>query len=691
MSLSNELQHCALEYRHLGLSTIPVWGNQRPELAKLPAIKWADFQHRLPTVDEITHWYLERQFSGIAIVCGNISRLLVLDFDNPQYAAQFKQAFPHLQNTHIVLSASRRLPHYYFRLGMNVPSQSYSFTGLDWQCDGKYVVAPPTHLNSLSWQVVCDAPILELDLQTYQRVLEFSRNITGVTATTTHSSSTLSYTHSLSSDLLKKHYFEKLSLGRNNALYQTASLAHQTGTSLDVIMSLVQLHIDQPSPSHHPKQTPKQRMVEAIRTIHSAYRGVQGNFVSGTSSGLPNQLREYLLQRKQEALLRVLECIRNSQWLSGTLFTRQQLLELCRSFGIGDWSIRKALDSTYPDGQLIFCPAKTGMTAMPNCADAQYSLMREVTVTLPTNNRGRPKQYFYTPFWQDLLNRFGIIHRFSDNLSQQALKNPKDYRTSFHTALIARRPGRYSRQWLSQRLGITVRSLDRYHAECVTGVTRIPIIKQKVITWLNIDKDLPLLEIEEAKGVFLQDDLGKRYPPLKPIARRLLSLKCKITLCIQGVNEYCLSVLEDIKGGVETSKQEDDRSGIADNQMYPIVSIMDESIFRDIPIPNLNSLDIRSDNSLSSKQLTESDEELIAYLLQITKGTLRRKKAIELLNNYGRFAVKDACETLLKRQNKNPSGYLIRLLDQRYGQFTDEVAQAESLYTTLENYSPQDK
>ncbi|MFZ4827820.1 MAG: bifunctional DNA primase/polymerase [Phototrophicaceae bacterium] len=686
MSLSNELHNFALKYRSLGLSTIPVWGNKYPEKAKLPAVKWSIFQRRLATVDEINGWYNQKHYRGLAVVCGNISKLLVLDFDDPTYVQHFVEAFPHLQNTRIVLSASRRLPHYYFRLGVGVPSQSYSFSGLDWQCDGKYVVAPPTQLGDSEWEVSSDSPILELDKTAYQHLLEFFRNLTqhriGSSPYSLNGHSNQPHVP-LSVELLQKHYFENLFWGRNNALYRTACLARQSGTPLAVAESLVPLHAHQQAFSNHHFETIQQRTAEAIRTIQSAYRS---NFVSDICSsssrslGLPNQFRERLLQDKQSALLRVLECLKKSGWACGSLFNRKQLAELCNKFQVGDWSIRKALEATCPSGMNIFAPAKMGIPAISNCANAQYSLMREVRVTEPTKNRGRPEVYFQVPFWEDVFNRFGVTHKFSDNLADESLHKPKQYRLAFHVALIARRAGRYSRRWLAERLGITTRSLDRYYAEGVTGVTRIPMIKEKIITWWNIDQDLPILEIEDAKGVFLQDSDGKRYPPLKPIARRLLGMKQRITLCIQGFNQYYATSC----GGnqiVDTQNTETtpcllvEGNGLIPAQYPPIRK----------PIIN----DVRSGAVLSHKQLTNLEEETISQLLSISKGTLRYERAIQLLDQYGAFAIKDVCTTLIDRQSNKPVAYLIRLLEQRYGQDMDEVAQAESLYIAIQSYSSQ--
>ena len=69
----------ALEYLDRGWSIIPI----KPE-AKRPAIKWLDFQSRLPTEDEVTDWWTKYPDYDIAIITGSISGVVVVDCDNEE-------------------------------------------------------------------------------------------------------------------------------------------------------------------------------------------------------------------------------------------------------------------------------------------------------------------------------------------------------------------------------------------------------------------------------------------------------------------------------------------------------------------------------------------------------------------------------------------------------------------------------
>ena len=66
----------ALCYRALGCSVIPL----RPG-DKKPALEWAPFRSRRATPDEIRAWYRDEPAAGVAIICGAISGLVVLDVD----------------------------------------------------------------------------------------------------------------------------------------------------------------------------------------------------------------------------------------------------------------------------------------------------------------------------------------------------------------------------------------------------------------------------------------------------------------------------------------------------------------------------------------------------------------------------------------------------------------------------------
>src|SRR5262245_58614530 len=139
-----------------GWSVIPLVGNADSSRAKLPAIKWGRYQHVHARPDEIEDWFLRQGFGGLGIVCGQASGLVVLDFDDPVLASEFRHFHPDLTQTRVVESGTRRLPHYYYRLPNGLHVYSRSVRGADLRSDGTYVVAPPTRVKDAEWRVIQD-------------------------------------------------------------------------------------------------------------------------------------------------------------------------------------------------------------------------------------------------------------------------------------------------------------------------------------------------------------------------------------------------------------------------------------------------------------------------------------------------------------------------------------------------------
>jgi hypothetical protein len=71
----------ASDYRRRGWSVIP----QRPS-TKRPYVRWKAFQSRLPTWQEFADWWRRFPDAGIAVICGPLSGILVVDVDGPEAA-----------------------------------------------------------------------------------------------------------------------------------------------------------------------------------------------------------------------------------------------------------------------------------------------------------------------------------------------------------------------------------------------------------------------------------------------------------------------------------------------------------------------------------------------------------------------------------------------------------------------------
>jgi len=129
-------------YLDWGFSIIPLrWGTKRPALDS-----WDEFQSRRPTPDEVQKWWGDGQQHGIAIVCGKVSNLVVLDIDDPEkFGVALKVIGETLPDTPIV--RTRKGWHLYFRYPANRIVRRHDRLddwGAELRGDGCYVVAPPS-------------------------------------------------------------------------------------------------------------------------------------------------------------------------------------------------------------------------------------------------------------------------------------------------------------------------------------------------------------------------------------------------------------------------------------------------------------------------------------------------------------------------------------------------------------------
>lgn len=82
----NTPKEYALYYlQELGFSVFPLRNEPAAE-RKRPILAWEAFQKRLPSVSEIEQWFTFNANYNLAIVTGNISKIVVIDVDGPNAA-----------------------------------------------------------------------------------------------------------------------------------------------------------------------------------------------------------------------------------------------------------------------------------------------------------------------------------------------------------------------------------------------------------------------------------------------------------------------------------------------------------------------------------------------------------------------------------------------------------------------------
>jgi archaellum biogenesis ATPase FlaH len=144
MSNDTSVFDAALRYRELGWSVVPVVG-------KRASVEWKPFQTERPSEHQIREWFDGTTATGIAVVCGEVSRLVVIDYDprndpNDEGAAWLARA--ELPNTATVLTGRGDGGfHTYLRTpeGFNAPTGKLEpASGVEIRFTGHYCVAPPS-------------------------------------------------------------------------------------------------------------------------------------------------------------------------------------------------------------------------------------------------------------------------------------------------------------------------------------------------------------------------------------------------------------------------------------------------------------------------------------------------------------------------------------------------------------------
>ena len=132
-------------YLALGYAVIPVQPN------KVAAVEWKPYQRRRPTLVNLQHWFVRQQHTNIAIITGAISRLVVLDFDDPILFQQFKTRHSDLAETRTI--RTKRGYHLYFHLLPQFSLPSRKLPGVDLLSDGRYAIAPPSIIDGHTYKV----------------------------------------------------------------------------------------------------------------------------------------------------------------------------------------------------------------------------------------------------------------------------------------------------------------------------------------------------------------------------------------------------------------------------------------------------------------------------------------------------------------------------------------------------------
>jgi hypothetical protein len=144
----NNIMKAAANYVEMGWSVIPL----RPG-SKIPLIDWKDFQHRLPSLEELRTWFQNSSMNNLGIVTGKLSNLSVIDAD------ELKNLHPQTSSSISVIT--KRGKHLYFKYGGERNSASEIAESIDVRGEGGFVVAPPSVIDGHLYRFV--NPVLRPD------------------------------------------------------------------------------------------------------------------------------------------------------------------------------------------------------------------------------------------------------------------------------------------------------------------------------------------------------------------------------------------------------------------------------------------------------------------------------------------------------------------------------------------------
>jgi len=537
----NTVLSYALDARECGCSIIPLKGGRNSVTGKQPPIAWQTYQMQRASSDQIEQWFSSGT-SAYGIICGQISRLIVIDFDEPDAQAKFIQKFPQLMGTYIVKSGGRGTLHLYFEV--DFPVRTTKIRGGDLKAEGSYVVGAGSQIAGGKWEVFRDVPLKRITQQELDNVM----SVFGIVRPpSTPQTFIQEIPQDVSLDYFKSlyHSFVQQFSSRNEALFRVGCMMRDEGYDFDTVNAIIsQSHIQHSPLTRHKSESIFQRQKETILTLRSVFKRParpksKSIAKSSQASYVPNHLREAILKHKHgTAFLRVYEGLKLIDKSAGEHMTEHDIHTLLARHGIGRRSIRNALTFTLTDIDNHTVNDQAMSSKMPK-------RLTNNCIFVPTTKRDkspshRPSQKYIIPTIRRLCELFKIKSKGADPITLEDIQSVKIYRSALNRELIRRRAGKYSQIWLAERLNVCIRTLQRYIQ--LHEIQCQQILYATDITLDNIHQ-IPPKELARRAGItiqycFLQDATGKRYPPIQAIARKLLRQGIPVQWMRRGWNIY---------------------------------------------------------------------------------------------------------------------------------------------------------
>ena len=484
-----------------GYSPIPVQGNAAPTEPKKPSVSWKMYQGQIAPEAEIERVFDEK-VTALGIVCGRVSKLLVIDFDDLLRYQRFCRHLPEYSETYTV--KTRRGFHLYFRTREKVPS--HQFDGGDIKGEKSYIIAPPSIIGTFVYRPVKDVPERELEKDDVDRLLNYF-----------HVRSSVQFVagrgirEARDVDLTRLYQRLARRIGRNNALYRVVSIAREAGLGKAAVENeLLTLHMGTAGDPGHKYESFRDRGKEGLRTIESAYR--DGRSVSSNKVGIPNSIRERLLQSQGSTVMaRLLDIFALARWEAEAYFTLADAVRLGEQYGLNRKSVLQGLsgDRCSFDGRHII--------------SRRYVEYLDIRGFI-SRKRGRPVELvFQVPAVSRLLRLLNVGWSPCDCVGEEDVGSAKAYRLALHREYISRLAPRSSLAALAGRVGVNERTIRRYNRALEVRMTacvgRLKLTREVVAT---LPKRAWRAGKNTTNGFWLEAADGVRLPAWRHIGSRLL-------------------------------------------------------------------------------------------------------------------------------------------------------------------------
>jgi hypothetical protein len=555
-----------------GIAYLPVRvGRAGGQVKKLPAIpSWKEFKQRPPNEAEVRSWIDADLFSsGIAALLTSYTRLIAVDLDRPECIDAFAAAFPDLPMTYIERTPRGGL-HFLYRLpaGAPYPKKLQSQRG-ELLADQYVVIAPTPGYGVLCGNV---GAIAALDDQQYARLCAFFANAPERPHSPADGRSHAPPPQIASEAVLRAFWRIARETGsRNQGLFRALTAARDGGMSMDEARALLLKPFIGAPHVGGIVEPDRARAEEFERTLRSAYSRPARRSDASASEGLPNAARELLLQ-SDPALVKFIDAYLNAG-LGGQSVTAKALAAALQTYSAS--MVEKLLKRFNVVSRIfvINAPLTTHVVSprqrqgvqrlrkfpadpIHDCARsddddpekasapvAQATLMQGIEGRSGYENQqqrgpGRPPVLHYLPTASEWCAWLGVrADRPGDPLEAGAFASVRAYRTAVHRALVARRPGRYTREFLARRLGVSRWTLRRYNR--LAGVAATPQFERQPLT-AALAEALPEDGVQVTEGWWIEFD-GRRIAPTRERAAALLAAGVKADLVRQTASSYALS------------------------------------------------------------------------------------------------------------------------------------------------------